>query len=139
MTKPTNFRRELKILRKNLQRRKITDKEACEWFQERGLWVDWGATTYINSILARPDIPGRVWARIGRAAKKKEAFIQPFDILKVGQGYYRYKGWNEPPFVRVKVEIKSHTHTWTEETITDLKGKVVYTTKIGIFKAKVKK
>ena len=136
MTKPTNFRRELKNLRKNLQRRKITDKEACEWFQNRGFWVEYNGLGYINWILLRDDIPGRVWSRIGRAAKKKGAFALIGELLFIGTRYSEYQGFHEPPFVKVEKEIKTRTQSWEETRVVAMDGRVLSKTDNYFFKGK---
>ena len=126
-----NFRRELKILRKNLQRKSITDQGICEWFQDRGVLVEIDGLVLITWILNRKDIRGRVWARIGRAAKKKGAFVQIGDLMKVGSVWSKYKGLHEPPFVRVEKEIKTETivRHWEEKRIVDLEGNVLNTSR----------
>ena len=134
MLAPTNFRRQLKLLRKNLQRGQITNVDLAQWFQDRGFWVEDSGVLYITWILSREDIPGRVWSRIGRAAKKKGAFVKISDLMRVGSVWSKYKGLHEPPFVRVEKEIKTETivRRWEEKRIVDLEGNVLNTSRIFI-------
>ena len=118
-----NFRRELKHLRKDIQRGKIDNQDVLEWFQSRGFFISGCGLGKINLILAT-NIPSRIWARIGRAAKKKGSFSLIERMLYANSS--EKKDFHEPPFVTIKKEIKSRTQYWEEIQVVDSDGRVIW-------------
>lgn len=86
-----NFRSYVKYLIKNLQRGEIVPEEVHQWLLGRGIWVNkidfnskwpWECLEVLNSVL-RDNTSGRIWSRLGNAAKKQGKFIRLHDIISV--------------------------------------------------------
>lgn len=74
-----NIRTEFKLLIKDRQREKIDNDFIVNWLAARGFWGDWN---WVDLIL-KTNISARVIHRLGRAAKKKNAYIRLSDLYWV--------------------------------------------------------
>ncbi len=84
-----NFRRDIKNLIKNIQRKDLQPEEVRGWFLERGIWLESyhfnnrfpGITLSFLSGILTYGIPGRIVRRVGNAARKKGKFVKWFDLI----------------------------------------------------------
>lgn len=109
-----NIRTEFKYLAKDLQRGKITYAEIGEKLMKYGLYQDF----YGIFELLKTDIKPRVLTRLGRAAKKRGAYIRISDLCLTWNRIKKkdefsltrgYENYHLIPFLKLKkyTEIKT--------------------------------